>query len=218
MEVTLVTLSAIRKTRGMIIFMNSTPEGDAPTGRRATTRARLSHIGLQLFIEHGFDATTVDEIAAAAGIGRRTFFRYFPSKNDLPWGDFDALVERMRAALAAVPETEPMYSALSRAVLDFNSYPISELGYHRERMQLLMTVPTLVAHSTLRYESWREVIAEFAARRLGEPADSLRPRMLGWVYLAASLGAYEQWLQDSGSDLLDVLGSALDILSERLTA
>jgi len=202
----------------MIIFMNSTPEGDAPTGRRATTRARLSHIGLQLFIEHGFDATTVDEIAAAAGIGRRTFFRYFPSKNDLPWGDFDALVERMRAALAAVPETEPMYSALSRAVLDFNSYPISELGYHRERMQLLMTVPTLVAHSTLRYESWREVIAEFAARRLGEPADSLRPRMLGWVYLAASLGAYEQWLQDSGSDLLDVLGSALDILSERLTA
>ncbi|GAA4168930.1 mycofactocin system transcriptional regulator [Gryllotalpicola koreensis] len=198
--------------------MNSTPGGDAPAGRRATTVAQLSHVGLQLFIDRGFDETTVDDIAAAAGIGRRTFFRYFASKNDLPWGDFDELVERMRAALAAVPDSEPLYQTLTQAVLDFNSYPASELGYHRERMQLLMTVPSLVAHSTLRYESWREVIAEFAARRLGEPVGSLRPRMLGWVYLAASLGAYEQWLAEPGSDLLDVLGSALDILSERLTA
>jgi mycofactocin system transcriptional regulator len=186
--------------------------------RRATSVAELSHVGLQLFIERGFDETTVDDIAAAAGIGRRTFFRYFASKNDLPWGDFDELVERMRAALAAVPDSEPLYQTLTQAVLDFNSYPASELGYHRERMQLLMTVPSLVAHSTLRYESWREVIAEFAARRLGEPVGSLRPRMLGWVYLAASLGAYEQWLAEPGSDLLDVLGSALEILSERLTA
>ncbi|WP_344776070.1 mycofactocin system transcriptional regulator [Gryllotalpicola kribbensis] len=195
-----------------------TGQTGAHATRRATTVAQLSHIGLQLFIENGFDETTVDEIAAAAGIGRRTFFRYFASKNDLPWGDFDELVERMRADLAAVPDSEPLYATLTRAVLDFNTYPASELQYHRERMQLLMTVPSLVAHSTLRYESWREVIAEFAARRLGEPVGSLRPRMIGWVYLAASLGAYEQWLHDPGSELLEVLRSALDILSERLTA
>jgi mycofactocin system transcriptional regulator len=192
--------------------------GTAPAGRRATTVARLSHIGLQLFIENGFDETTIDEIAAAAGIGRRTFFRYFSSKNDLPWGDFDELVDQMRAGLAAVPDSTPLYAALNRAVLEFNSYPASELDYHRERMQLLMTVPTLVAHSTLRYESWRGVITEFAARRLGEPVDSLRPRMLGWVYLAASLGAYEQWLHEPGSDLIAVLTSALEILSERPAA
>jgi mycofactocin system transcriptional regulator len=199
-------------------MVTMTGQTGAHATRRATTVAQLSHIGLQLFIENGFDETTVDEIAAAAGIGRRTFFRYFASKNDLPWGDFDELVERMRADLAAVPDSEPLYATLTRAVLDFNTYPASELQYHRERMQLLMTVPSLVAHSTLRYESWREVIAEFAARRLGEPVGSLRPRMIGWVYLAASLGAYEQWLHDPGSELLEVLRSALDILSERLTA
>jgi mycofactocin system transcriptional regulator len=199
-------------------MVTMTGQTGAHATRRATTVAQLSHIGLQLFIENGFDETTVDEIAAAAGIGRRTFFRYFASKNDLPWGDFDELVERMRADLAAVPDSEPLYATLTRAVLDFNTYPASELQYHRERMQLLMTVPSLVAHSTLRYESWREVIAEFAARRLGEPVGSLRPRMIGWVYLAASLGAYEQWLHEPGSELLEVLRSALDILSERLTA
>jgi hypothetical protein len=117
-----------------------------------------------------------------------------------------------------VPDSTPLYAALNRAVLEFNSYPASELDYHRERTQLLMTVPTLVAHSTLRYESWRGVITEFAARRLGEPIDSLRPRMLGWVYLAASLGAYEQWLHEPGSDLIAVLTSALEILSERPAA
>jgi mycofactocin system transcriptional regulator len=198
----------------MIVCMASV--SDVPAGRRATTIAQLSHVGLQLFIERGFDETTVDDIAAAAGIGRRTFFRYFASKNDLPWGDFDELVERMRAGLATIPDSVPLYRALNQAVLDFNTYPDDELEYHRERMQLLLTVPTLVAHSTLRYESWRRAITEFAARRLGEPADSMRPRMLGWVYLAASLGAYEQWLHEPGSELLDVLRAALGLLSERL--
>ena len=50
----------------------------------ATTHGELSHVALALFLERGFDHTTVDDIAAAAGISRRTLFRYFPSKNDLP--------------------------------------------------------------------------------------------------------------------------------------
>ncbi|BDZ52122.1 hypothetical protein GCM10025867_43630 [Frondihabitans sucicola] len=81
--------------------------GDAPRiGRQpATSNAQLSHLGLQLFIERGFDATTIDDIASAAGIGRRTFFRYFSSKNDLPWGDFDTMIASMRAYLFALPRT-----------------------------------------------------------------------------------------------------------------
>ncbi len=194
----------------------SSPAAPRAFGQRATSVAELSHIGLQLFIERGFEETTVDDIAAAAGIGRRTFFRYFTSKNDLPWGDFDGLVERMRQALSRVPDSVPLYPALDQAVLDFNTYPESELEYHRERMQLLLSVPALVAHSTLRYESWRHAIAEFAASRLDEPVDSMRPRLIGWMYLATSLGAYEQWLHQSDAGLLDVLGAALAMLSDRL--
>ncbi len=179
------------------------------SGRRTTSIAHLSHVGLQLFFERGFDETTVDDIAAAAGIGRRTFFRYFPSKNDLPWGEFEVLVDEMRERLANVPAEMPIFQALHDAILEFNRYPDDELGYHRERMQLLLNVPTLVAHSTLRYASWRAVIAEFVANRLGLDPLDLRPQEIAWIYLAVSLASYEQWLRDHDSDLVDVLDRAL---------
>ncbi len=67
-------------------------------GRPAvTSRAELEQISLAMFSEQGFDVTSVDEIAAAAGIGRRTFFRYFKSKNDAVWGDFDTQLESFAA-------------------------------------------------------------------------------------------------------------------------
>jgi mycofactocin system transcriptional regulator len=178
----------------------------------STTQAELSHIALQLFIEHGFDATTIDEIAARAGIGRRTFFRYFPSKNDLPWGDFDRLLDRMREFLHALPAELPLVEALRAAVIEFNRFPYEEVPYHRQRMDLLLNVPTLVAHSTLRYASWRQVVAEFAAERLGVPEDSLQPQAIAWTYLAVSLSAYEQWLKHDDADLLALLDSAFQML------
>ena len=59
---------------------------------RSTTKAELGRIGLSLFIDRGFSNVTVEDIAHAAGIGRRTFFRYFASKNDVAWGDFEELL------------------------------------------------------------------------------------------------------------------------------
>jgi TetR/AcrR family transcriptional regulator, regulator of mycofactocin system len=179
----------------------------------STTQAELSHIALQLFAERGFDATTVDDIAAAAGIGRRTFFRYFPSKNDLPWGDFEGLIERMRTTLDAVPDDVPLTEALQGAVIEFNRFPAIEVPYHRRRMELLLTVPTLVAHSTLRYASWRAVVAEFAARRLGLPVDSMQAQGIAWTYLAVSIAAYEQWLRHDDVDLAEVLVEAFAMLA-----
>lgn len=185
-----------------------------PNGQRATSVAHLSHVGLELFFERGFDETTVDDIAEAAGIGRRTFFRYFPSKNDLPWGDFDALLDRMRADLAAVPEGTPMVDALRSAILDFNRYPDEELDYLRKRMQLLLNVPSLVAHSALRYAAWRAVVAEFAGRRLGVSETDLGPQVVAWACLAACLAAYEQWLLVPEKSLLELLDSSMTQLRD----
>ncbi|KIF70600.1 TetR family transcriptional regulator [Streptomyces sp. AcH 505] len=191
------------------------PRPAARAGRQPSTSVgELSHVALQLFVERGFAETTVDDIANASGIGRRTFFRYFRSKNDVPWGDFDDLVEQMREYLRATPQETPLLDALRSAIVEFNQFPAEEIEYHKRRMDLLLNVPSLVAHSTLRYASWRQVVAEYAARRLGVSEDDLRPQVIAWTFLAASLSAYEQWLRRDGSDLRELLWSAFDVLSE----
>jgi len=118
--------------------------------RRITSRAEIEQAAFGLFGHRGFEQTTVDEIAAAAGIGRRTFFRYFPSKNDVPWGEFDAELARMRIRLAAAPPQEPLMDAIRRAIVEFNRVAPEQLPAHRQRMQLILRVPALQAHSTLR--------------------------------------------------------------------
>lgn len=178
-------------------------------GRAPATRpGELSHIAITLFAERGFERTTVEEIAQAAGIGRRTFFRYFASKNDLPWGEFEPLLADMQAHLAAAPANQPIIEALRLAVLHFNRFPAEAQAYHRKRMSLLLNVPSLMAHSTLKYAAWCTVIAEFVARRRGEHPNDLTPQTIAWARLGLCLGSYERWLGDDSADLLELLDTS----------
>lgn len=174
----------------------------------ATTSRELSHIALALFLEQGFDATTIDDIARAAGIGRRTFFRYFASKNELPWGDFDELLTEFRHRLATTDRNVPMMRAIRQAVVAFNAFPPAETAAHRGRMWLLLNVPSLTAYSTIKYTAWREVIAEFVAERRGEAPNDLAPQAIAWVCLGLSLSAYEHWVADPASHLPELLEAA----------
>ncbi len=183
----------------------------------STTRSELSHLALQLFMENGFEATTIDDIAVSAGIGRRTFFRYFPSKNDLPWGDFDTLLDELRLRLYELPRDQPLVESLRVAVIEFNRFPAEEIPFHRRRMDLLLNVPSLVAHSTLRYAAWRQVIAEFAADRLGLPHDHLEPQVIGWTALALSMSAYEEWLKHDDADLAELIDASFRMLDKTVT-
>jgi mycofactocin system transcriptional regulator len=180
-----------------------------PGRRRATSRAELEQVAFTLFTARGFDATTVDEIAAAAGIGRRTFFRYFPSKNDVPWGAFEDELERMRVRLKACPPEVPVMDAIRYALIDFNRVAPAQVPLHRRRMQLILRVPTLLAHSTLRFAAWRAVVAEFAAERTGHRPDDLAPQAIAHAVLGVSVAAYEHWLDDPGADLGSLLDRAM---------
>jgi len=73
-----------------------------------------------MFAERGFEDTTVDDIAEALGVSRRTLFRYFASKNDMVWGDFDWVLARLRRCLDATRPGEPLHEALGRAVVESN--------------------------------------------------------------------------------------------------
>jgi TetR/AcrR family transcriptional regulator, regulator of mycofactocin system len=177
--------------------------------RRITTRAEVEHAAFELFADRGFERTTIDDIAEAAGIGRRTFFRYFPSKNDIAWGDFDGQLATMRKRLAEYPADQPLLEVISDALVDFNRIDPAEAPWHRRRMELILTTPALQAHSALRYAAWRQVLAGFVATRLGVDPDSLAPQTIAYATLGVALAAYEQWLRAPGSDLCALLSAGM---------
>ncbi|MCH5676607.1 mycofactocin system transcriptional regulator [Streptomyces gilvus] len=187
----------------------------ARAGRpQATSPEALERLGFMLFARQGFDRTTVDDIAAAAGISRRTFFRYFASKNDLVWGDFEGQLTRLRALLAASDPDIPMMDAIRAAVVEFNRFDPADVPWHRQRMELILRVPTLQADSTLRYASWRGIITEFAAARTGLAPSDLLPTLVGHTVLAAAIAAYDRWLTDDGNCLTDLLDQAVRHLAD----
>ena len=177
-----------------------------PGRKRVTSRAELENTAFGLFAARGFEQVTVDEIAAAAGIGRRTFFRYFPSKNDIPWGAFETELERMRARLRACPPEVPLMDAIRLALVDFNRVSPAQVPMHRRRMELILRVPTLFAHSTLRFTAWRQVVAEFVAERTGSRPDALAPQVIAHAVLGVAVAAYQHWLDDPAADI----GTLLD--------
>ena len=186
------------------------PHGASLLGRpRATSHAEIERAAFRLFALRGFDGTTLDAIAGEVGISRRTLLRYFDSKNDIPWGRFAETLDGFRATLAAMPADLPLYEAVHAAVLAFNHFDLDAHPSHRERMQLILTTPTLQAHSVLRYGEWRRVIAEYVALRLDLRPDDLLPHTVGQVSLALTLSAYTHWLDRPDLALHDLLDMAM---------
>ncbi len=178
----------------------------------STTHDTVERVGLELFARDGFEETTMDDIAAALRIGRRTVFRYFPSKNDIVWGDFDQVLDRLRALLDATGDDVPLRPALAAAIVESNRYDASEVHGLRIRMQLITSTPALQAHSMLRYAAWRQVIAEFVARRRGEDHEDLVPLTLGHVCLGISMAAFSKWVATPDDDLDANLRDAFTVL------
>ena len=197
----------------------ATPSAGRRTGRQpVSSRATIEHAAFRLFDERGFDDTTVDDIAQAVGIARRTFFSYFTSKNDVPWGSFLDELGHMRDFLGTIEAATPVMEAIRIAVLDFNTVPATEQPWHRKRLALILSTPALQAHSTLRYAEWRHVVNEFVARRLVLPEESLTVQTIGYTCLGAAVAAYEAWLREAGSDLLELLDVAYRELADGFAA
>jgi mycofactocin system transcriptional regulator len=195
---------------------DAAPAGDTAARRGrppGTSRRELEVIALRLFTRKGFDATTIEQIAAAAGVSKRTFFRYFSSKADVLWSEFDREVEHIRAELAGIPPAVPMMRAIRRAVVAANHYGPGDVPELRLRMNLIGSVPALMSSAALHYGAWEQAISDFAAARLGQPPDSLYPLAIGRATLAACRAAYDCWSARADADLtfyLDATLTALD--------
>jgi mycofactocin system transcriptional regulator len=180
---------------------------------RGTSARELELISLRLFSELGFEDTTVERIAAEAGVSRRTFFRYFDSKADVLWDAFDGEVRALRAAFAAVPASVPLLDAIRQVVVGANRYRAEDVPELRARMHLISSVPALQASAAQHYDAWERAVTGFAAARLGQRADELIPLAIGRATLAVCRAAYDSWVDRADGDLTGYLDEALRALA-----
>jgi mycofactocin system transcriptional regulator len=180
---------------------------------REDTRARIEQAALELFTATGFEQVTIEEIAAAAGTSRRTFFRTVGGKADAVWGDFDGHVDRLATLLDRSGDDVPVLTAVLAAYVEVNDYAPADLPVLRQRMRLILTEPALQAHSQLRYAEIDRVVADHVARRTGDAPTDLLPRLVAAGTRAAAMTAFAVWLADETSSLRGHLHRAFDELA-----
>jgi mycofactocin system transcriptional regulator len=184
--------------------------------RRTTTPDHITDVAIDLFTARGFAEVSVDDVAHAAGIARRTLFRYYASKNAILWGDFAAHLAHLQGLLDNVDPRVPLGKALRAALLAFNTFDECETARHRQRMRVILQTAELQDYSMTMYAGWREVMAGFVARRLGVRTSDPLPQTVAWTMLGVALSAYEHWLGDESVTLPEALASAFDIVGAGL--
>jgi len=169
---------------------------------------RLEHVALELFATQGFEETTVDELATAGGVGRRTFFRYFPTKLDVVLGELDDGLAALAGVLAEQPGADPVAAARA-AFLAVNRYAAGELPALRRRLGLIEDVPELAARAAVRYRDWESALAADAARRWDVDASSLRAQVFGRAVVASMRAVFSAWHVHPEADA-EALGALVD--------
>ncbi|WNE96427.1 TetR family transcriptional regulator [Streptomyces luomodiensis] len=177
-----------------------------PAGLRERTRravqAEIVTTAMRLFLERGFEATTMEQIATEIGISRRSLFRYFGTKEDIVLGDHAAHGEVLRAALEARPADEPPWEALRAALREL----VDSLAYSAEDFlkitSMLHASPSLRARQLEKRQQWTELLVPDIARRLGAAEDlmtQVRAHALAACALACSEVATETWVRSGGT-------------------
>ncbi len=185
--------------------------------RKQLTRKRLEDAALRLFAEGGFDETTVDDLAAASGVARRTIFRYFPSKNDIVFGALDERLRALAAELSAAQAARlPPVEMMRRAFHVTSRYEPSERASLALRIRLIATVPSLQAHAALRYRSWEDTVRAAVAERTGMRG-GVYPRACAKAVIGVMWAAFETWRETgAGDNLPEIIDAALDVLAAGL--
>ncbi|MGO4229245.1 TetR family transcriptional regulator [Arthrobacter sp. YAF34] len=202
------------------------PAVERPTGRPATIDPdAVARVALRLFAERGYERTSMEDIAGAAGIGRKSLYRYFASKADLVWGGIGPVAEAAGRALDAATDTPGDASAATdglraglgagqiraglSAAAAAGAAALPDLALTRGRLRLIAEHPELASRSYAALSPQRE-----RGRRhlvaLGIPED--RAGYLCAAYLAATFEAWMQWAAGTASDPVPYLLAAMTVL------
>jgi AcrR family transcriptional regulator len=188
--------------------------------KKARTRAAIRDHALRLFRENGYQRTTVEQIAAAAEVSPSTFFRYYPTKEDVVLQD--DMDTRMIEALERQPADLKPLSAVRAAVRDaFASYTEADLEIISETTALSVSVPEIRARATDEFARTIGVIGEALAKRAGRPADDLPVRAAAGAIIGVMMALTMPWDgwttdQEAIADLFGRVDQALALLEAGL--
>ncbi len=184
--------------------------------KKEQTRASIQREALRLFGERGYEATTCEQIAAAAEVSPATLFRYFPTKEDIVLQDgYDPVIA---AAVLARPPSEPPLVAVRRGFADTLSRAFAgEVEPTRQRTALILSVPALRSRAREQNESLVAHLRDALARRGGVAAGPLELDVAAASCAAAVSVAVEHWAADGGDlpRLVDGAFAALGDLTAR---
>jgi AcrR family transcriptional regulator len=169
--------------------------------KQQVVRTALSAAAEELFLSHGFEKTTVEQIARAAGVSRRTFFRYYESKEDVMVERTDRLGELLLAELAARPRSEPPLVAIRNALVAAAQAGLAERDLTRYVILLLRETRALRRAVMERRNRLEERIAALMARRLGAAGDDDTPMLLAFVTRALYDTAFNAWYDHETDDV-----------------
>ena len=190
-----------------------------PTGlqqrKRDLVREAIAHAAWDLFAAKGYEAATVAQIARAAGVSRRTFFRYFSSKEDVLVETSDALAEDLLKAFSLRPAHEAPLVAIHRALRPVVEARLADAGQARAIIRLLRESRTLRRAMLERHARMEERLAGLLARRLGtNPRKDSTPALLAFVARALLDTAFNVWFDQRPKDV----GAMVDGLFRKLRA
>ena len=179
---------------------------------RARTYAEITEAALDLFTRQGFDATTVDQVTAAAGISAATFFRYFASKEDVLFTDEAASAAELVAAVAARSDrSRSSVRALAEPVVAFaESIPGPTSPNGRRLTELVMTTPSLASRSLRIRLHWDRDVAAQLASEAGLAAPELEHTVVASVAVSCLTSGLRHWPDSSPRTLASLVQEAFD--------
>ncbi len=179
---------------------------------KISTHEEIQQIALGLFFEYGFDEVTIEDVAEACGISRRTLFRYYANKMEIVWGDFDKALAYFSRALEENVLRLSLSEAILTSVIDFNRVQKSELMNHRKRMSMILNTPSLQSYSSRKRDDWKEVIVDFLIDNEIDKPFEWYPALVADLCLAASESAYRTWLAKPSLPLDSLIAERYSVL------
>ena len=184
--------------------------------KKRETRERIERAALDLFATRGYDRTTMEAVAARAGVSARTVFRYFPAKSDLVFGDSESDLAGLRAELAAQDGSLPALEATRLALTTFSERIGTALN--AERARVMDASPALTARGLHERSLWAEAIAEELAARRGLTSPDERARLGGQLAISILVSAVRVWSEPDGrpNDLKEAVNRTASWAAEML--